>query len=214
MLFKTIALAATAALAQVYEPTSDIHLFAQSQDNVAPWSQSLLTVQDSTLVAVTSLTPNDTTSAFDTHDGNFIARNGKYLAATANNGLMLSDSAPERQLKWVAGALNVVDNGKTSQLIACPSTAGNNTWIITLNSNCTKGFRVAVKPRTIAKNTNTFSQIPVNITHASSNITGPVAIAKPEPVKEDDKSNGDKNGAITNSAGVVVVAAAVVAALF
>lgn len=212
MLFKTIALAATAALAQVYEPTSDIHLFAQSQDNVAPWSQSLLTVQDSTLVAVTTLTPNDTTSAFDTHDDNFIARNGKFLVATANNGLMLSDSAPSRQLKWVSGSLNVVDNGKTSQLVACPSTA-NNTWVITLNSNCTDGFRVAVKPRTLAKNTHTFSQIPVNITHASSNITGPVAIAKPEPVKEEDK-NGDKNGAISNSAGAVVVAVAVVAALF
>ncbi|KAG5361712.1 hypothetical protein CJU90_3117 [Yarrowia sp. C11] len=210
MLFiKTIALAATAVLAQVYEPTSDIHFFAQSQDNVAPWSQSLLTVQDSTLVAVTTLTPNDTTSAFDTHDKNFIARNGKFLVATADNGLMLSGSAPTRKLQWVSGALNVVDNGKTSQLIACPSTA-NNTWVITLNSNCTDGFRVAVKPRTIAKNTNTFSQIPVNITHASTNITGPVAIAKPEPIKEEEKDNG----AMTNSAGAVVVAVAVVAALF
>ncbi|CAG83660.1 hypothetical protein B0I72DRAFT_143206 [Yarrowia lipolytica] len=210
MLFlKTIALAATAVLAQVYEPTSDIHFYAQSQDNVAPWSQSLLTVQDSTLVAVTTLTPNDTTSAFDTHDDNFIARNGKFLAATANNGLVLSDSAPTRQLKWVSGSLNVVDNGKTSQLVACPSTA-NNTWVITLNSNCTKGFRVAVKPRTIAKNTNTFSQIPVNITHSSSNITGPVSITKPEPAKEDDKHNG----AMTNSAGAVVVAVALVAVLF
>lgn len=209
MLFKTIALAATAVLAQVYEPTSDIHFFAQSQDNVAPWSQSLLTVQDSTLVAVTTLTPNDTTSAFDTHNDNFVARNGKYLVATADNGLVLADSAPQRQLKWVSGALNVVDNGKTSQLIACPATS-NNTWVITLNSNCTGGFRVAVKPRTIAKNTNTFSQIPVNITHASSNITGPVSIAKPEPVKEDDK----KNGAMTNTAGVVVVIGAVAAFLF
>lgn len=208
MLFVTLLFSALAA-AQVYEPTSDIHFYAQSQDSIAPWSQSLVTVQDNTLVAVTTLTPNDTTSAFDTQNGNFVARNGKFLATTADFGIMLAENAPQRKLQWVSGSLNLVDQGKTSQIIACPTTAGNSTWVLAVNSNCTDGFRVAIKPRTIARSTAQFSQIPVNITHASSNITGPVTIAKPEPIKEDDKHSG----AITNSAGVVVVAAALVAAL-